>query len=467
MKEKLTLAELLASTEEKKILFLGREGTFTHKEIERFLKKFHATMTLNYEDDLAAVVEHSMLNPVEEDISNLAYEKGLTLYTLHEFEKILSETINDDELLMGIKLANDQDRLFRLLGNEHISNTLFVKLLSLYEWDDEENDSREDRDLIMYTLRRYIDIKPNEEDLLYSYLTLRRLATEATDPNLLSALIRFPNFSFLVRGKEKITLRETIARNENLNEEVIQKLISLRDNKVNAALASNLKVPLKVLEDFVAKDEENINKALATNRKIHDDLFTILLGKEQSVVELLLVWQHVTVERYEKIKEHHFDDELLALLGSNEDLEPLVVEDLLEINSEALLENLAQNARLEEKILEKIYDKRIEKTFVLLAKNPATPLKILESMYQKYSDNKVLLASLAYNASLPLHLLEALFEKDDFEINKGLATNPSLPMELLDSLKVDTRLQNYLAENPIFIQAYETVLDYDKKAVQF
>jgi len=64
-------------------------------------------------------------------------------------------------------------------------------------------------------------------------------------------------------------------------------------------------------------------------------------------------------------------------------------------------------------------------------------------------------------------LLKKLFEKENFEINKGLATNPSLPMALLDILKVDTRLQNYLAENPIFIEDYETVLDYDKNAVQF
>jgi len=94
------------------------------------------------------------------------------------------------------------------------------------EWDDEDEDSRDDRDVIMYTLSRYIDIKPNEQDLLYSYLTLRRLATEATDPNLLLALIGFPNFEFLVRGKEKITLRETIARNRYIDQEIIQKLLS-------------------------------------------------------------------------------------------------------------------------------------------------------------------------------------------------------------------------------------------------
>ena len=48
-----------------------------------------------------------------------------------------------------------------------------------------------------------------------------------------------------------------------------------------------------------------------------------------------------------------------------------------------------------------------------------------------------------------------------------MASNASLPMELLDILKVDTRLQHELAQNEIFVKEYETVLDYDKKAVQF
>ena len=94
----------------------------------------------------------------------------------------------------------------------------------MYQWNEADEDNNQDRDTIMYTLKRYIDIKPNEADLHYSYLTLRRLATEATNPKLLLALIGFPNFEFLIRGKEKVTLRETIARNEYLDKEVITNL---------------------------------------------------------------------------------------------------------------------------------------------------------------------------------------------------------------------------------------------------
>jgi len=48
-----------------------------------------------------------------------------------------------------------------------------------------------------------------------------------------------------------------------------------------------------------------------------------------------------------------------------------------------------------------------------------------------------------------------------------MASNASIPLDILDMLKVDIRLQNELVKNPILIKGYETVLDYDKKAVQF
>jgi len=465
MKVKPTLEELLASEGEKKILILGREEIFTHKEIARFLKKHQTTMTLDYEEGLAATIEHAKLNPVEEDISNLAYENAVPDYKLSVLEKLISETMNDDELLMGIKLANDQNRIFRLLGNAQFSDALFVKLLGLYEWDDEEEDSREDRDVIMYTLRRYIDIKPNEEDLLYSYLTLRRLATEATDPNLLEAMISFPNFEFLVRGREKVTLRESIARNRYVNKNVIAKLIAKREKKVDVALAGNPMVPVEYLEKFLSQNEEAVDKALASNRNINDSMFEALAGKSDAVIELLLVWQKIDKKRLDLSK--NLNEALFALIGANEQLEEDVIDLLLQSDSPLLLEHLSENPTLSANVLEKIYNMNLPNTLEKIVKNPATSVEVLEKVYASHKDDHYILVSLAYNDSLPANILEALYQKDDFEINKGLATNASLPMAYLDVLKVDTRLQNYLSQNKVFISEYETVLDYDKNAVQF
>jgi len=458
----MTLKKLLETAEGKKILFLGREGIFTEKETARFLKKFKISMTREYEEALAGVIEYHRLNPLEEDISNMAYDAGVPLYKLIEFEKLLSEQINDDELLMGIKLSNDQERILRLLGNEHISDTLFVKLLKMYTFDEEEEDSRDDRDVIMFTLRRYIQIKPNEEDLLYSYLTLRRLATEATDPNLLEALVGFPNFSFLVRGKEKITLRETISRNPAVNESLVRKLLAFRDPVIDRALASNSNVALEVLKVLADKKDREIDKALATNSAIDDALFGALLEREEAVIALLLVWQPITLSRLEQIERINIDDALYALLGANGSLQSSVIQELFTKGEALLLETLSGNPTVQPDILEEIYQKDALRYFRPLAQNPSVPVWILQTFYEEYRDDEDILAALAYNSATPEKILKELFERDSFEINRGLATNASLPMELLDQLKVDTRLQNELAQNERLAQSYEQVLNQNK-----
>jgi len=466
MTTKRTLPELLESSPDKKFLFLGRAGLFTQDEIARFLKKYHITTTKNLEEGVVATIEPLNLNPVEEDISNDAYDKKIPSFSLDEFEKLLSEGINDDELLMGIKLSNDQERVFRLLGNENISEELFIKLLMMYQWNEEDEDNNQDRDTIMYTLKRYIDIKPNEADLHYSYLTLRRLATEATNPKLLLALIGFPKFEFLIRGKEKVTLRETIARNEYLDKEVITKLVSLRDKKVDVALACNSAADLSLLQTLLAKEDEKINEALATNQNIDDEVFKTLLTKEDKVVQLLLLSQKINTERLGFVDVQALDESLLSTIGANEHLDVDIIDTLIDREEATLMCNLAQNRILTAVQLEAIYAKDISSTIECLAINPTVPVVLLEKFYKEYEEDTVRIA-LAHNASTPEHILHALFKLDDLEIHKSMASNPSIPLDILDILKVDTRLQNELAKNPILIKGYETVLDYDKKAVQF
>lgn len=463
---KQTLPELLASSQGKSFLFLGREGLFTKEEIVRFLKKDAITVTKYLEEGVVATVEHSSLNPVEDDISNDAYDAKIPSFSLDEFEKLLSSGINDDELLMGIKLSNDQERVFRLLGNENISETLFVKLLMMYEWNEEEEDNKEDRDTIMYTLKRYIDIKPNEADLLYSYLTLRRLATEATNPKLLLALIGFQNFEFLIRGKEKVTLRETIARNEHLDAELISKLTSLRDSKVDVAMACNPCVEIKLLQGLFAKNKEKIDEALATNENIDDVLFDALLEKSEKAIQLLLLSQPMNEERLMLVDKHVLDSVLFATIGANERLERTVIDTLVARDNEALICHLAANDTLTEEQIANIYAKGLISSFEYLATNPVTPVEMLEMFYEKFDEPDIHVA-LAHNKSTPESILRALFDRDEFEIQQSMASNASVPLDILEVLKVDTRLQNELSKNEIFVKEYEVVLDYDKKAVQF
>lgn len=466
MIKKQTLIQLFSASTEKSFLFLGRESLFTHDEIARFLKKYQIKLTTSYEENTTVSIESKRLNPVEEDISNLVYDDKIPSFSLDEFEQQLSREIDDDTLLMGVKLSNDQTRIFRLLGNPYISETLFLKLLMLYHWKTEEEDNIEDRDVIMYTLKRYIDIKPNEADLLYSYLTLRRLATEAINPKLLLALLRFQNFSFLVRGKEKVTLHQTVARNRCVDKEVVAQLLSFRDAKVDVALACNENVEASLLQRFLLKEASALDEALASNPKIDETIFEALLHKTDKVLQLLLFSQPINTGRFVLIDALELEDEVFSTLGANVSLDSAVIKALIAKKSEALLVNLAQNHSLQDLELEAIYAKGNKTLFSLLADNPQLPVARLESFYREH-DNETMHCALAHNPSTPEEILRALFAKDNFEIQKSLASNASVPLDILDILKIDTRLQNELAENAILVKAYEVVLDYDKKAVQF
>jgi hypothetical protein len=214
------------------------------------------------------------------------------------------------------------------------------------------------------------------------------------------------------------------------------------------------------------KNSEKINEALATNENIDDKIFNTLLNKEDKVIQLLLLSQSINSERLALIDTHSLDVKLFTTIGANERLESDVIDMLISRDNTELLCYLAENNTLSVIQLESIYAKGIMSSFEYLAINPAASVEILEMLYEKYDKSAIRIA-LAYNKSTPEAILRVLFERDEFEIYKSMASNSSLPMELLDILKVDTRLQNELARNEIFVKEYETVLDYDKKAVQF
>ena len=458
--KKLSLEEMLKSTSGQRILFLGKEALFSDKEIQGFLKNYGLSLVREYSPDISAVIEHSMLNPVEEDISCMAYDAQIPLYDLGDFEKLLSKEIKDDELLMILKLSNDQDRLFRLLGNEHISNSLFVKLLLMHQWQDEDDDDRNDRDVISYTLRRYVRIKPNEEDLLYSYLTLRRLATKSSDVKLLFALLNFPNFTFLLRGKANTSLRETIAKNPHIDEEIVQKLLRFRQAHIDQALAGNTNVNVSVLELFAQRNIEALDKALATNTQINTKIFNQLLDKGDEVLSLLLYWQNLDLERFVQIEALALDSDILAIMGANENLSTKLIERLLKSANTALLAHLCANKSLLSTHLASLYAQNNHCLYAPLAGNPHTPIDILEALYTAHNEDEGILLALSKNPSTPIYILELLFAKEVFVLQEGLASNASLPKALLDILQVDTRLRNALSENEHFVSKVTITLDY-------
>jgi hypothetical protein len=247
-----------------------------------------------------------------------------------------------------------------------------------------------------------------------------------------------------------------IATSQAINDEVIRRLLSLRNAKVDMYLAANPVVPLDQLGKFAAREDIAIHEALAANESIDDALFEHLLEKGEDVVKLLLWYQPISVDRFAMIKAKLTDPTLLAELGKNRQIDPKVIEELLESENIALLEKLAANERISAAILNSLYEKKVTTTFYLLAGNPNLPVEIIENFYEKYQNDTMMLHQIASNPNTPEEILRALYERDVLEINKGLAANPATPIEILDVLKIDTRLRNALTKNEVFIEHHNT-----------
>ena len=221
-------------------------------------------------------------------------------------------------------------------------------------------------------------------------------------------------------------------------------------------LAANPVVSLEQLKKFAAREEIAIHEALAANEGIDDTLFELLLDKSRDVVKLLLWYQPISADRFKMIKEMISDPDLFAELGKNEQIDEEVIEELVESDNNILLEKLAANKTVSGKGLNTLYAKQITSIFYPLAGNPNLAVKIIEEFYADYQNDIPMMHQVASNPNTREKILRELYERDELEINKGLAANPSTPIEILDILKIDTRLRNALTQNEVFIEHHNT-----------
>ncbi|SFV58598.1 Leucine rich repeat variant [hydrothermal vent metagenome] len=447
------LDKFLYKNSGKKIILLGKGELFSRDEYIGFLEQKNIKIATRLDDDVVAVIEHHRVTHMEELISCDAYVHDIPIFKMEELDELMSLSLVDEHILMSLKLRNDQKRLYQLLHNPYINDSLFLKLIPMYIWSDEQNhDSNEDRGVVIATLKRFLKVKENEQDVLFSHLSLNRLIQETQSPELLYALLYFPNYKFLQKGKKWVTLRELIALSPYIDNLTIKKLMRFRDPTIPFYLASNSATPLNILKQFVGTYHEvEIDEALASNSAIDDTIFIELLSQRGNVRDILLTYQPINSKRFELIKAMQIDEKSYEYLGYNLLIEKDVLQRLVKRNNVCLIKSLSCNPSLTSDMLDTIYKKKNSLYYPFLASNPSASQDLLESIYNISNNNQILLCALASNPSTPLYILQELFERDIFEINEALASNESLPLEFLNIFKVDTRLRNALSKNKSFI----------------
>ncbi len=432
------------NAKDKAILFLGRFASLGIDEIKLFLDKFSIRFTDTLDKDVVMVVESTLLSPLEEEIATDAYKQKIPIYNSDQFDKLYAKQLNTNSILMSLKLSNNQERLTKLLHNQHIDDALFIKLFAMYDWHDEGMfDNSENMKVSTLFAKRFFSKSRFDAATYHSPISIFEVAILTKNPDLLEMMFNLPLIDVKQSKsgiKKPINTKEAIAANIYTNEKTLTRLFRLNDPSIDYFLAQNPSTPHPLQEKIFQRGDDQIKEALCQNKNLEPSLFAKLINFEK-------LWEYQPIDD-EKLK--LIPSPMPIKIGENENLTSSVIETLIESADDNLLENLAQNPTLQKHHIQNLYHKKNNKLYPSLCANPNTPIEILKELFSH--DDHQTNCSLALNENTPEDILEVLFSKDDFEINKHLALNEALPISWLQQLQIDTRLLNYLKENKTFTE---------------
>ncbi len=431
----------------KSILFLGRVHSLTKEEIEIFLEKFDITYTDTLNENVKMVIESTIISPLEEEIAYEAYKKKIPSFKTEEFEKLYALKLNSDSILMSLKLSNNQDRLFRLLRNNHLEDRLFIKLFRMYDWgEDGLFESSENMEVCTLFAKRFYKKDRFDPATFHSPISIFEIAIISKDADVLEALFTLPQISVKQsrRGdKRPVNIKEALATNEYINSKTLDRLLRLDDRGVDYFLAQNSLLDESIASRLLSRADADTKIALSLNKNLSDSIFEELL-KENFLLPYLLFAQKIDRVRFSKLKELHHN------IGANENLSHDVIELLIEKKDIQTLQMLSSNNTLGSEHLQKLYELKLFELFPYLASNKNLPINILKELYTK-NDFEIDKA-IAINKNATKEMLEELYNRDVFEINEHLALNESTKIEHLQQLQLDTRLMNNLKDNRTFTE---------------
>lgn len=402
-----------------------------------------------YDDDVAFIVEGRLISPYEQIEFDRLYEAGLKekFATIDEVEKTLITSIDEDALLMSLKLSHDKERLFAYIKNTQLENSLFLKLIKLYDWCGEgffENDSNRDVTAALIT-RFYFNIERNH-NVQYATLGLMHLVSQTYDADLIETI---SSLEPIKKGFQDTSLQPilmVISKNGYTPDSVLNTLIKKGDLQIKASVASRDRLALNLQKALFSFHEEEIDLALCKNSDLNAEIAKNLIPNRLYAV---IIAQNIKL-----------DDEIFELffhaypsaLAKNFSLTKEMQTALLSLNRFEVTQNLATNINLDQNVCESIMLLGDESINLLLFSNKKVSAQSLREAYM-YKKNHL---SLALNEATPTDILVQLSKASDFEVLKALSANPSTPVGVLYELRLDQRLERIIAKNSSFTDHIKT-----------
>lgn len=441
----------LEELKNKTILLFGKSRAFSQEEFDYQMRYHEINVVKEYTDELAFSIDGRMMTPYEQNASDALYEnKNIPSMSIDLLEKNLAKTIDEDTLLMSLKLSHDKGRLKSFLQNSTITDSLFLRLVQLYNYSNEdffEND--DNRDVTAAFISRFYENIERNHNVQYATTGLIHLVLQAKEAKLIEVI-------FSLEPLQKALKKDRTDVNY----------------KIITAITTHNLTPLSVLKTLIKKSNAYV-KMLIAMRSDCDMLMQKRLfedGDEEVLLSLTynasldkkIALELIKSEVYAKSIAIHIklDDALFVLLLSkhgadlakNESLSHDMQEKLLNIHKEDIKMALASNSHIDEAIITELISDGSEDICLEIYKNESTPTQRLIEAYE----NRLNYFALANNENTPQYILTNLGKSDDAKILMSLAKNIATPVEVLYQLQLDSRFERAVKTNEAFGKHIQT-----------
>jgi len=368
----------LKDLENKTILLFGKSRAFSLEEFNSQLK-FHKISTCReFSDDIKLVIDGKMMTPYEQNDSDALYEKyskNVEFIAIDIFERELAKLIDEDTLLMSLKLSRDKDRLKNFIQNEMISDVLFFKLLKMYSWGDDdffENDNN--RDISAAFISRFYENIERNHNVQYATTGFVHLIKQTKSPQLLESILTLKPIKYNPKMKMQI------AMNEFSSESILKHLAKDDNYEIKEALSLNKNLNIDIIKEFIK--DENLGENIAKSINLDEQYFLLL--SEYKIA--LALNESLTLKMQEELSTCR-DEEVDFALALNDNIDIEILNKLLKSKNETIVSALYENKVMPIKTLEDAYENN--KYLEQLAKNENTPVEILyqlqlDSRYERY-----------------------------------------------------------------------------------
>ena len=417
----------------KTVSLFGKTRAFEFSQLQKIVRRFDIELTQGYDQNASVVIEGALIpTPLALKAEELYEKGGVEFIDVDAFEKAAAKAIEPKKLLMSLKLSNNQETIVSYLQNDYIDDELFLRLLGLYDFKDEnffENDTS--RDITAALIRRFYKGVEHNHNIEYSNVGLIGCIEQTSDPKLIETLFSLSPVQKALKDANdpNAKLIQIIALHPNTPESILHTIANDADTAYAKFIASKENISQTLQEDLLQRNDSTIDALLAASKNLCEQTLQTLLkrGFEKEIAKNVQLTQPL----FEKLQ-------YIPQIAQNPSLSLQMQQALLQ--NERYHPYLAQNPNC------LVVDKLLQSADTQTKKQ----LFLHQDIFEKTNDYEGYEVQIAANEYAPKALLEEIFSKNIDQANKNLSANPATPIDTLYQLSFDMRYAQIVKTNPAF-----------------